>query len=305
MSYYEDEDSSQYVSIARAICILVGESGMAMESTTVERSELILPGPAEAVAGLLDAQQLDGNPDEAGLPLLWHWFYLLDRPPQSSLGPDGHPQIGIPSPPKSDSQRLFAGGRVWQYEPLRMNSDATRRTRLLSRKEKSGRSGLLTIMTVRHEISQLGKVVIHDEQDIVYRDRRDRAWANTDMAPAETDTHPRGAWLVDVDPVLLFRFSALTYNSHRIHYDCDFARKIEGYPGIVVHGTLQALFMSEHARRRGESLRRCRFEYRLTEPLFQGQGMVVTSESREDGVGVSVHDLSGRKTAVGHLAPHV
>jgi 3-methylfumaryl-CoA hydratase len=285
-----------------------GGSVIAMDNMMVERSELILRGPAEAASGLLGDQQLDRNSDQAGLPLLWHWFYLLDRPPQTSLGPDGHPQNGIPSAPKSDSQRLFAGGRVWQYEPLRTNSVATRRTRLLSRKEKSGRSGLLTIMTIRHEISQLGKVVIRDEQDIVYRDRQDRqdrTGAIADLVPAEPTTHASGAWLVEVDPVLLFRFSALTYNSHRIHYDREFARKVEGYPEIVVHGPLQALFMSEHARRGGESLRRCRFEYRLTEPLFQGQGMAITSESEHDGVRVSVHDFSGRKTAVGHLAPHV
>ena len=187
-------------------------------------------------------------------------MYLLDRPPQAILGADGHPaRDAIPTPPGPGLRRMFAGGRVSQHGPLRTGAEATRRTWQASSARKQGRSGPLHFVTVRTEISQGGQVVITEEQDLVYREPR----AADAPAPAAPDPQPRppGAeapdlqppagtrdWPVEVNPVLLFRFSALTYNAHRIHYDRDYARA-EGYPGLLVHGPLQALLMAEQARR--------------------------------------------------------
>ena len=132
-----------------------------------EVTELITPGPAEALAGLLGVPA----PDQGRLSLLWHWAYLLDRPPQAILGADGHPaRDAIPTPPSPGLRRMFAGGRASQHGPLRTGAEATRRTWQASSARKQGRSGPLHFITVRSEISQDGQVVITEEQDLVYRE---------------------------------------------------------------------------------------------------------------------------------------
>ena len=260
-------------------------------------TELITPGPARALAGLL------GVPLPAeGLPLLWHWVYLLDRPPQAVLGPDGHPaRGGIPVPPGPGLRRMFAGGRVSRSGPLRTGAEATRRTWQAGATVKQGRSGPLHFVTVRTEISQDGRVVTSEEQDLVYREPAPGSSAAG--SPAAAPASPAGAvppgdgdWVVEVDPVLLFRYSALTYNAHRIHYDRDYARA-EGYPGLLVHGPLQALLMAELARRSGPPA--AEYSYRLVSPLYDDQGLVVSAVPDGDAVHVSCRDRAGRVTATG------
>ena len=275
-----------------------------------ELTELITPGPAEALAGLLGVP-----PADEALPLLWHWVYLLDRPPQAILGADGHPaRDAIPSPPGPGLRRMFAGGRVSQHGPLRIGAEATRRTWQASSARKQGRSGPLHFITVRSEISQDGRVVITEEQDLVYREPTGGApapAADGTSAPASApdpqpppdgQAPPAGArdWLVEVNPVLLFRFSALTYNAHRIHYDRDYARA-EGYPGLLVHGPLQALLMAELAR--PELPARCDYSYRLVAPLFDGQGLIVSATADADAVRVRARDSAGCTTATGVIQP--
>ena len=259
--------------------------------------ELITPGPAEALAGLLGVP----CPGEE-LPLLWHWVYLLDRPPQAILGADGHPaRDAIPTPPGAGLRRMFAGGRVSRHGPLRTGAEATRRTWQAASALKQGRSGPLHFVTVRTEISQGGQVVITEEQDLVYREPAPAA-APVRAAAAAADPQPPpadpGDWRIEVNPVLLFRFSALTYNAHRIHYDRDYARG-EGYPGLLVHGPLQALLMAEQARPKLPP--RCDYSYRLVAPLFDGQGLIVSATAAQDGVQVTARDGTGRTTATGVL----
>jgi 3-methylfumaryl-CoA hydratase len=298
------------------------------ESTAVgaatERSELLLPGPAVALGGLLGVPV----PDLAhghGLPLLWHWVYLLDRPAQADLGPDGHPVRGVlPAPPGPGRRRMWAGGRVRAAGPLRCGSPATKRTTVLSVTEKQGRTGPLTFVTVGHQIRQDGRLVIDERQDLVYRDMA------APTAPATLTPAPASALMpaptpvpvpvpagegereIGISPTLLFRFSALTYNAHRIHYDRDYARNVEGYPGLLTHGPLQALAMAEAARaltgdasergERGEAgAGEASFEYRLTSPLFDHEGMFVGAVREPDGTVTSVRDASGRPTATGTL----
>ena len=260
-----------------------------------ELTELIAPGPAEALAGLLGVPLPD-----RGLPLLWHWVYLLDRPPQAILGADGHPaRDAIPTPPGPGLRRMFAGGRVSQHGPLRTGTEATRRTWQASSSLKQGRSGPLHFVTVRTEVSQGGQVVITEEQDLVYREPAPAA-APVRAAAADPQPPPAdpGDWRIEVNPVLLFRFSALTYNAHRIHYDRDYARG-EGYPGLLVHGPLQALLMAEQARPKLPP--RCDYSYRLVAPLFDGQGLIVSATAAQDGVQVTARDGTGRTTATGVL----
>jgi 3-methylfumaryl-CoA hydratase len=273
-----------------------------------ERTELITSAPAEALAGLLGVPLPDLEAGQ-GLPLLWHWLYLLDRPPQAALGPDGHrAHGGIPAPPGPGRRRMFAGGRVTQHAPLRAAAAATRKTWEASSAEKHGRSGTLVFVMVRSEISQDGQVVIAEEQDIVYRESRPAPASPAPASPAPSSSHREApadphVWPVAVDPVVLFRFSALTYNSHRIHYDRDYARDVEGYPGLVVHGPLQALLMTELARRLASPPASCDYSYRLVAPLFEGQGLTVSAGVSEGLTRMTTRDSGGRPTAVGAIGP--
>ena len=259
-----------------------------MSTEVHEVTELITPGPAQALAGLLGVPAAGEE-----LPLLWHWVYLLDRPPQDALGPDGHQHRGgMPVPPGPGLRRMFAGGRVWRHGVLRTGSEATRRTWQASSARKQGRSGPLVFVTVRTEVSQGSQVVITEEQDLVYREPgADNPARSAEMtAPAGRDR------TVAVDPVLLFRYSALTYNAHRIHYDRDYARA-EGYPGLVVHGPLQVLLMAGLAGGGSE------YAYRLVAPLYEDQGrMIVSAAPDGDAVRVSCRDTTDRVTAVGLIS---
>jgi 3-methylfumaryl-CoA hydratase len=269
------------------------------------RTELIQPGPALALAALLGVPEPDFD---AGLPLLWHWFYLLDRPAQHDLGPDGHPVRGtVVAPPGPGRRRMWAGGRVRVNGPLRCGEPATRRSKVLSLTDKQGRSGALTFAVVGHEIVQDGRVVIDEQQDIVYR--APSAFlpvpeAGPEVPPAD------GEWAIDVSPTLLFRFSALTYNAHRIHYDRDYSRDVEGYPGLLTHGPLQALAMAETARAHGFNgfngfsgfdRGASSFEYRLVSPLFDHQGLLARAVVTPEGFTTAVRDRYGRQTATGAL----
>lgn len=272
-------------------------------SDVVERTELLTPGPAEALSGLLGVPMPDAA---AGLPLLWHWIYLLDRPAQADLGPDGHPiRNTVPEPPGPGRRRMWAGGRVRRRGNLVLGELATRRTKVVSVQEKSGRSGKLTFVTVGHQILQGDSIVVDERQDIVYRDAVSTTSPRSELVadPAEVPLTP-GEWRIDVSPTLLFRFSALTYNGHRIHYDRDYAREVEGYPGLLVHGPLQALAMAEAARTLGHTGDQV-FDYRLQSPLFDHQGMIVAASADDDATTTTVRDATGRQTATGSITgPH-
>jgi len=266
----------------------------------IERTETLQPEPAYALGALLGVPLPDLERG-AGLPLLWHWIYLLDRPAQADLGPDGHPVHGtLPAPPGPGRRRMWAGGRVRTRGTLRTGSPATKRTSVLSVTEKQGRSGQLVFVTVGHQLRQDGQPVIDEEQDIVYRE------GVAGPAPAPAGELPRvplvdGEWEIDVSPTLLFRFSALTYNAHRIHYDRDYCRDVEGYPGLLTHGPLQALAMAEAARAAGHADGALTFEYRLVSPLFDYQGLVVGAVPGQAGVTTAARDRYGRQTAAGTL----
>ena len=272
----------------------------------VERTEMLLPEPAHALGGLLGVPVPDLAQDQ-GLPLLWHWVYLLDRPAQAELGPDGHPLRGtIAAFPALGRRRMWAGGRIRTSGPLRCGEPATKRSRVLSVLEKQGRSGPLTFIVVEHQILQRGQVVIDEQQDIVYREAASSASqlsASPEDGPAAQPAD--GDWVIEISPSLLFRFSALTYNAHRIHYDRDYAMQVEGYPGLLTHGPLQALAMAEAARAAGchgdRSDGRQQFRYRLTSPLFDHQGMVVSAASDHEALATAVRDIRGRQTATGIL----
>lgn len=242
------------------------------------------------------------------LPPLWHWIYLLERRPQSELGPDGHPTRGIPQPPGPGRLRMFAGGRVTTHRELRFAEPATRRTSVLRSVEKRGRSGPLTFVTVHTEVVQAGALAITEDQNTVYRKRGTLSTGIAAPVGSEIDVQTArrasGDLEVDVDEVMLFRFSALTYNAHRIHYEREYAPG-EGYPGLVIHGPLQALLMGEALRRAGVSMLGREYGYRLMAPACGAQRLAVTVWSDEGGVEAEVVDQAGTATAKSKLTGRV
>lgn len=268
----------------------------------VRRTELILPGPAEGLGALLGVEVPDLSSE--GLPLLWHWLYTLDRPATADLGADGHPVRGtIPAPPGPGRRRMWAGGSVTRVSPLVVGEEACRETFVESVSEKEGRTGRLTFVTVRHRISQAGRLVVDERQDIVYRDLSSSVAGSSERPTSTRPLVPIGEdeSQIDITPVMLFRYSALTYNGHRIHYDRDYATQVEGYPGLVVHGPLQALAMTEAARAAGLAVGPT-FEYRLVSPLYDHQGLVAHANAADTMVTTRVRDLHGRVTAQGRFA---
>ena len=280
-----------------------------MSESFTERTEIPQPGPGYALADLLGVDQPDLG-SGAGLPPLWHWVYLLDRPALADLGPDGHPARGtVPAPPGPGRRRMWAGGRVRTHGSLRCGRPATKRTRVLAVTEKQGRSGHLTFVTVGVQVLQDGAVVVDEEQDIVYRDTAPGPPTGTGPASPARAPGPEvpagpGEREIAISPALLFRFSALTYNAHRIHYDRDYCRDVEGYPGLLTHGPLQALAMAEAARAAaggpGAGTVDVSFAYRLIAPLFDDQGLIVGAAPGPDGTTITTaRDRYGRQTATG------
>lgn len=225
--------------------------------------------PVAALSALLDlpAPAADeGDP----LPLLWHGLHLLDAPPQAALGEDGHPAAGPFLPPLPDRRRMVAGGRVRQHHPLRVGDDVERRSSVSAVQPKRGRSGVMLLVTTRHELVRDGVVCVVEEQDHAYRSQSPGQERPLPAGPP--DDGPADLVLVP-DEALLFRFSALTYNTHRIHYDQPYVTSVEGYPGLVVHGPLLALLLLELPRRAGASV--TAYEYRLHRPVFAGDRVAV------------------------------
>jgi 3-methylfumaryl-CoA hydratase len=236
------------------------------------------PVPLEQAARL--AACLDVDPtvlDDGTLPALWHWALFHPDAPTAGLGDDGHPRRR----PEMDAfpQRMWVGGRVEITQPLRTGVDATRTSRLARADVKDGGAGRFWLVTVAHTVEQDGAVCIDEEQDLVFRTAGSLAPLGDDV-----DAPPDAAWVEPrvADPRLLFRFSAVTNNAHRIHYDHPYATEVEGYPGLVVHGPLTAILLAELARtRRGTDARS--LSYRARAPHFANQRFWLTGSPTDDG----------------------
>jgi len=277
-----------------------------VDDLTVQRTGTIDPDGVAAVAAFLRVR-LNLRAGDA-LPPMWHGFFLLDRWRHDELGPDGHPERGIPSPPRPGLRRMFAGGRTLHHDALRVGSPATRTSRVVRATEKSGRSGPLTFVTVRQEYAQFGRPVVVEEQDIVYRPPSRDSIGRSRKPDADVSAKPTtgSRWTVPVDNVTLFRFSALTANAHRIHYDQAYAA-YEGHADLVIHGPLQVLLMAEAHRRTGTSLIGLRFEYRLVAPATGAQRLDVIhsigTQQRPDVPIVEVHGEAGQLVSSSQLLP--
>lgn len=268
--------------------------------------DVISAGPVEALSAVLD---LPGPAARAGeaLPPLWHWLYFLEWVPQRELGPDGHPRNGRFLPPIPNRARMFAGGRIELRRPLLVGAPARRESSLANVVVKQGRTGEMAFVTVRYEISQDSGLCLVEEHDIVYRSvdpdaSPSPATRERPAADGGGHTPPEGAWTLSLrpDPTLLFRFSALTANAHRIHYDEPYTREVEGFPGLVVHGPLLAMLMLEPIRRQDPGAQVRSLSYRLRRPVFLGDEVHVVGGPAGEGraeLRVDTGRASGHATA--------
>ncbi len=219
--------------------------------------------PARLMAATLDqtADVQDGDP----LPPVWHWLYFHEATPASAVGPDGHAKRGGFLPPVPLPARMWAGGRLRFHRPLPIGTQAIKRSTIKSVTEKQGRSGQLCFVLVEHQIMVAGEVCLTEEQDLVYREARGPG-TSPPIKPAPTGAE--FSQTIHPNSVLLFRYSALTFNGHRIHYDVDYCREVEGYPGLVVHGPLIATLLLELFRQQCPAGTITGFEFRAVSPLF-------------------------------------
>lgn len=231
------------------------------------------PTTLAALAAVLDA---DTPPWRAGeAPPLFHWLHFLPTARQSAIGQDGHPARGGFLPPVDLPRRMWAGGRLEFLAPVAPDAPITRVSTIRRIEEKTGSIGRLVFVTVEHVVSSDGVPAVREEQDLVYRDPSGAAGpglaSGATPPPKPTPPEPTDAERTMVaDPVLLFRFSALTFNAHRIHYDRDYARGEEDYPGLVVQGPLLATLLMDHALRHADGRRPARFAFAARRPLFDG-----------------------------------
>ena len=250
---------------------------------TEDRADLLACAPAQGLAATLDR---DDGAYAVGteLPPLWHWLYFLPMARQSELGPDGHPKRGGFLPPVPLPRRMWAGSRLDWHAPLRLGETVTRHSRIVSVEQKSGRSGALVFVCVRHEYANAQGVALTEEHDIVYRDLP--APGAPAAAPVSApQPAPVGGWMRTIvpDDVLLFRYSALTFNGHRIHYDRRYVTEVEGYPGLIVHGPLCATLMVDLVRRQLPAARLAHFSFKAVAPVFDIAPFAVCGQPEADG----------------------
>ena len=233
--------------------------------------DIVMPFPVAALSATLDRDDPGPLAGDA-LPPLWHWLYFLPHARQSQLGPDGHPRRGGFLPPVDLPRRMWAGSRLSFPGTLRLGEAVTRISTVADLSVKEGRNGPLVFVLVRHEIAGPAGVAVTEEHDIVYRGA---------PAPGEAPAAPRPApadapWQRTIvpDDVLLFRYSALTFNGHRIHYDRRYATGVEGYPGLIVHGPLLATLLADLVRR-NDRRTLSGFRFRALGPVFDAAPFAV------------------------------
>lgn len=230
---------------------------------TVAVEDEIRSFPIDALAATLDRPILNGE-----IPPLWHWTHFLVPVPKSQLSVDGHPIRGEFMPPISLPRRMWAAGTVAFHVPLQLGHRGVRTSTIKSIITKEGTTGTLVFVKITHQVESGGELLIEEDQDIVYRSQESGIASGAPVPAPESSN-----WVRDfiADEVMLFRYSALTFNSHRIHFDHDYARDKEGYSGLVVHGPLLATLLADLASEAAAEFRVLNFSYRARAPVFAGE----------------------------------
>jgi 3-methylfumaryl-CoA hydratase len=253
---------------------------------------------AQLVRGLRATLFLDiGDPKPGDVaPFTVHWCLAQPVVPASELGPDGHPARGGFLPPVPLPRRMWAGGELEFLDTLRVSDEATRTSTIKDVTVKSGSTGTLCFVAVDHVIATARGIAVRERQDLVYRDVTGSA------APARPSAAPPVAQHREIhlaDPVLLFRYSALTFNGHRIHYDRDYVTKVEGYPGLIFHGPMQAALLVEFAAHLHGGKAPKKFSYRGVQPLFDGAEFSVNANETGGAMELWTANAAGQPTMKG------
>ena len=258
-------------------------------------TEIISPVPVNRLAATLDESAPDYKEDD-NLPPLWHWIFFIKPVLHAGLGRDGHPKRGDFLPPVQLPRRMFAGMKTDFLHPLIIGLEAERESKVIDIKEKPGVSGPLVFVRVENRIRQQERLCIVDEQEIVYREQG----APLTLPEAKhLPEPPAKGWSQEmiVDAAMLFRFSAVTFNGHKIHYDRTYAATEEGYPALIVHAPLVAMLLLQLLRKNTDKTLR-RFEYRAMAPLFDGQAIQLSAvEERADTIYMQVLRTDGKTAA--------
>lgn len=247
-------------------------------------SDIITAAPLRALSATLDRD--DPAPEDgSAVPALWHWLYFLPHARQSEIGPDGHARRGGFLPPVPLPRRMWAGGRLrWEAgNPLRVGKQVQRVSTIRSVQHKTGRSGELLFVLVEHRFSNQDGLALTEEHDIVYRAAARPG--DPEPPPQQPPLADQAAWSRTIvpDDILLFRYSALTFNGHRIHYDRRYVTQVEGYPGLIVHGPLIATLLLDLLRRQLSGARVVAFDFKALRPTFDLHPFSVHGKPREDG----------------------
>lgn len=244
--------------------------------------DILTAAPVRALSATLDRDDAAPVPGTE-VPPLWHWLYFLPHARQSEIGPDGHAKRGGFLPPVPLPRRMWAGGRLrWDAgNPLQVGQEVQRVSTIQSVKHKAGRSGELLFVLVEHRFSNANGLALTEEHDIVYR----AAVQPGDPVPQPQQPPAQAAWSRTIvpDDVLLFRYSALTFNGHRIHYDRQYVTQVEGYPGLIVHGPLIATLLLDLLRRSLPGARVAAFDFKAVRPTFDLHPFSVHGQPSADG----------------------
>ena len=241
--------------------------------------DLIAPFQARGMAAALDYDTAPGQGD--ALPPGWHWMYFPDIAPQSALGADGHEARGEFLPPVPLPRRMWAGNRLVFHRPLVIGKMARRESEIISVEEKTGRAGALAFVTVRHRYVSGGDVALEEWHDIVYRAPAEPGAPPPPIQAPPTEKQWQRALVPD--EVMLFRYSAVTFNGHRIHYDHPYVTGTEGYEGLIVHGPLTASLLLDLVAREAPERRLSGVQFRAMRPVYAGRTLTV--EGAADGNG--------------------
>ncbi|HTB04151.1 MAG TPA: MaoC family dehydratase N-terminal domain-containing protein [Bradyrhizobium sp.] len=255
---------------------------------------------AQIVKGLRATLFMEIGEPKVGDAAPWtvHWCLAQPVYPMSELGPDGHPTRGDFLPPVPLPRRMWAGGELEFFSALCVGDEVTRTSRIADVAMKTGSTGVLCFVSVDHLVTTPRGTALRERQDIVYRDMsRAQPSATTKPAPAPPVATHRESHMAD--PVLLFRYSALTFNGHRIHYDRDYVTRVEGYPGLIFHGPLQAAFLVEFGAKLHGGAAPKKFSYRGLQPLFEGSEFSVNASETPAGMELWTANSAGQPTMKG------
>jgi 3-methylfumaryl-CoA hydratase len=244
--------------------------------------------PLAGLAALLDRAEPWSNT----MPLLAHWLYFLPHARQSDIDVDGHPRRGGFLPPIELPRRMWAGGRLDFDTGIPIGAQITRRSTIADVSAKTGSTGNMVFVTIHHEIATDEGVAIREQQDIVFREAPK---PGTQSASRKGESEPAEfVRRITPDPTQLFRFSALTFNAHRIHYDRDYCRDVEGYPGLVVQGPFTAMLLMDHLRTSLPQARVRSFKFRAQSPLFDTAPFELCLNARDGGADLWAQGPAGK-----------